>query len=153
MFRKLLLIVFATPTFCFSQGIDIPGASKSLNSWTIDVAKTEAIGRGVKRFQTAHSKLGYQVLIEYDPSFFSNEWSGREQVFANHDTYYLTMGFVRLLLKKGIDPSSSQNPQKVKVCAYEGGLVSPTGKPQYTYLGCSEYEPSTDSISTNDNSD
>jgi len=124
--------------------------SQNINAWTIEAARSATIGRGIKQFETEHSYAGYQITIDYDPSYFTAEWAGREQAFATSDTYHLAQAFVQLLLKKGIDPSNPKNPQIVQVCAREGGFVSVTGKPQFANLGCSEYDPSRDVVSRND---
>ena len=129
-----------------------PAKPQDINAWTAEAAKNAGIGRGIKRFETEQEFTGYQITIDYDPSFFTQDWAGREQAFAIGDTYHLAEAFVQLLVKRGIDPSSPKNPQVVRVCAREGGFTSVTGKPQFSNLGCSEYDPSKDAVSRNDRS-
>ena len=123
---------------------------QNINAWTMEAATNAAIGRGIKQFETEHDYAGYQITIDYDPSYFTAEWAGDEQAFATGDTYHLAEAFVQLLLKKGIDPSNPRSPQIVQVCAREGGFTSVTGKPQFANLGCSEYDASKDAVSRND---
>ncbi|WP_155629199.1 hypothetical protein [Burkholderia cepacia] len=130
-----------------------PAKLQDINAWTAEAAKNAGIGRGIQRFKTEQDFAGYQITIDYDPSFFTQDWAGREQAFATGDTYHLAEAFVQLLVKRGIDPSGPKAPQVVSVCAREGGFTSVTGKTQFANLGCSEYDPSKDAVSRNDRSD
>ncbi len=105
------------------------------------------VKQGIKHIQIEKNSLGYQIIIDYAPKFFVNEWEGREQAFANSDTYHLAESFVQLLVKHGLDPATPGN--SVLVCAREGGIISITGKPQFKDLGCSWYDPMKDAVTLN----
>lgn len=128
-----------------------PLSHKDLLATVQEAAKMANIGRGVEKLKASYDRA-YQIVIQYDPRFFSkSHWQGMAQDFADHDTYHLAASFVKLLAKKGRDPSMSGSPHIIAVCAQVAGSGSVTDHSTDDNLGCSEYTPATNSVSLNSN--
>lgn len=115
----------------------------------IQAAKDANIRQGIRSIKGSYD-LGYSIVIEYNPAYFSDVWKGREQAFANGDTYHLAQSFVRLLVKDGHDPSLAHDAQVVQVCAQMPSTPSVTGHAGIYDYGCSTYKPVDDAVSMND---
>ncbi|WP_224024407.1 hypothetical protein [Burkholderia vietnamiensis] len=146
MFRKAALMAILIPTIAYAQN---PRSDTHRLDLALSQAKKEANlnVRAIKNIAIEHSAIGYQITINYDPKFFVDEWSGREQSFANADTYHLAQAFVKAATKNGMNMSI----QATQVCANENKKGPTTGKEVFVNLGCSMYDPPSDSVSPNDN--
>lgn len=76
--------------------------------------------------------LGYSVTMKYG-----------NRIDASGDTDEIARAFIRALVRHGLDPSAKMS---INVCAEQTGLTTPSGKAGVVLLGCSHYNPFTESI-------
>ncbi len=147
---KAVAVLLCLSAACTSVIAASPMTDAQVTALAIQAAKDADIHQGIRSIKGSYD-LGYSIVIEYNPAYFSSDlWKGREQAFANGDTYHLARSFVRVLVKDGHDPSSGHDAQIVQVCAQMPSPPSITGHPGVYDYGCSMYTPVGDAVSMND---
>ena len=151
MKRTLLLLTVAlvAPAVCSSAMAPRPRTDAQVTALAIQAAKDAHIHQGIRSIKGSVFLTSYRIIIEYNPAYFSGVWKGREQTFADGDTYHLADSVVRLLVKDGHNPSLDHDALWVTVCARMPAPPSITGGAMEYKFGCSRYSPERDRVSWN----
>lgn len=139
----------SSPAQATSPATVRPKTDAQVTALAIQAAKDAHIHQGIRSIKGSVFLTSYRIIIEYDPAYFSGVWKGREQAFADGDTYHLADSFVRLLVKDGHNPSMSHDALFVTVCARMPAPPSITGGAMEYRFGCSRYSPLRDTVSWN----